>query len=107
EYLDSVQQDGGALKTRLTDIMMAQEFQDLSGQLLLRVIALLETLEGKMLGLLQKTHPVASEKPVALTQAALSQGLGPGVPGAKNHSSAAEPIKNQDDVDDLLANLGF
>jgi chemotaxis protein CheZ len=107
EYLDSVRQNGGVLKTLLTNIMMAQEFQDLSGQLLLRVIALLETLEGKMLGLLQKTHPIATKKPAVPTQAALSQGLGPYVPGAKKHSSAAEPIKNQDDVDDLLASLGF
>jgi len=107
EYLESVQQNGGVLKTELTDIMMAQEFQDLSGQLLLRVIALLETLEGKMLGLLQKIHPVSAEKPAAPTVAALSQGLGPMVPGAKPHASAAEPIKNQDDVDDLLASLGF
>ncbi len=106
-YLDSVQKNGGILKTGLTEIMMAQEFQDLSGQLLLRVIALLETLEGKMLGLLQKIHPISAEKPAAQTLAALSQGMGPAVPGAKNDSSAAESIKNQDDVDDLLASLGF
>lgn len=107
EYLESVQKNGGILKTELTEIMMAQEFQDLSGQLLMRVIALLETLEDKMLGLLQKIRPIAVEKPAAPTLAALSQGMGPMVPGAKNDSSAAESIKNQDDVDDLLASLGF
>ncbi|HQT44107.1 MAG TPA: protein phosphatase CheZ [Halothiobacillus sp.] len=107
EYLDSVLNNGGVLKTQLTEVMMAQEFQDLSGQLLQRVIVLLETLEAKMLGLLQKTHPVSAEKTEADQSAALRQGLGPAIPTGKNASVKADTVKNQDDVDDLLASLGF
>lgn len=100
-YLDSVLSSGDLLKKHMTEVMMAQEFQDLSGQLLLRVITLLEQLEAKMVGLLKVTSASgASAKPSA---DALRVGLGPAMP----QSAANDVVKSQDDVDDLLASLGF
>jgi chemotaxis protein CheZ len=106
DYLDSVLGSGNTLKSQLTEVMMAQEFQDLSGQLLMRVIKLLEQLESKMVSLLHLTSPdVAPEdkqKKAADQSVELAQGLGPALPQA-----APDVVKNQDDVDDLLASLGF
>lgn len=99
-YLDSVLGSGDQLKNHLTEVMMAQEFQDLSGQLLLRVITLLEQLETKMVGLLKLTSPSAS---AGHSVDELRAGIGPAVP----QSAASDVAKNQDDVDDLLASLGF
>ena len=104
-YLDATTVSGERLKGQLTEIMMAQEFQDLSGQLLMRVIDLLEQLEEKLVGLLQITAPVRDEKAGGAKTApaeSAEDGVGPQLPNA-----ADNVVKNQDDVDDLLASLGF
>lgn len=106
DYLDSVLGVGNALKSQLSEVMMAQEFQDLSGQLLMRVINLLEQLESKMVGLLHLTSPeLASgdgQKKINEPSDDLQKGAGPALPKA-----SSDVVKNQDDVDDLLASLGF
>ena len=104
-YLDSTANGGERLKGQLTEIMMAQEFQDLSGQLLMRVIDLLEQLEEKLVGLLQITAPVRGikrEEGRPAPSAGGEEGVGPQLPDAGDNV-----VKNQDDVDDLLASLGF
>jgi len=104
-YLDATTGSGERLKGQLTEIMMAQEFQDLSGQLLMRVIDLLEQLEEKLVGLLQITAPVRGDKSVetgAGKPGDAEDGVGPQMPDAGENV-----VKNQDDVDDLLASLGF
>lgn len=106
DYLDSVLGSGSTLKKQLTEVMMAQEFQDLSGQLLMRVINLLEQLESKMVSLLHLTSPenasVERRKKDGDQAGDVQKGLGPALPQA-----SSDVVKNQDDVDDLLASLGF
>ena len=42
--------DSRAPNTQLTEIMMAQDFQDLTGQVIKRVIDLAQQLESQLLG---------------------------------------------------------
>ncbi|MDD3576393.1 MAG: protein phosphatase CheZ [Halothiobacillus sp.] len=106
DYLDSVLGSGNTLKSKLTEVMMAQEFQDLSGQLLMRVINLLEQLESKMVSLLHLTSPETvsgdRQKKDGDMPEDLQRGTGPALPKA-----SSDVVKSQDDVDDLLASLGF
>ncbi|MBD3815278.1 MAG: protein phosphatase CheZ [Halothiobacillus sp.] len=106
DYLDSVLGSGNTLKSHLTEVMMAQEFQDLSGQLLMRVISLLEQLESKMVSLLHLTSPETvsgdRQKKDGDMHEDLQRGTGPALPKA-----SSDVVKSQDDVDDLLASLGF
>lgn len=102
EYLDSVLNNADVLKSQLNEVMMAQEFQDLSGQLLMRVIDLLEQLETKLVSLLRLTGVPASNSNSPVNKGDLRQGLGPQMP-----TSGSDVVKSQDDVDDLLASLGF
>lgn len=102
EYLESILKNGDILKSQLSEVMMAQEFQDLSGQLLMRVIDLLEQLEVKLVGLLRLTGTPVTQAKSSTDEADLRQGLGPQVP-----NSGSDVAKSQDDVDDLLASLGF
>lgn len=79
----------------LSDMMMAQDFQDLTGQLIKKVVSLLESTENDLLKLLIAAAPpgsVPAEKKDEMM-------AGPGAPGF----IALE----QGDVDDLLADLGF
>jgi chemotaxis protein CheZ len=82
----------------LTDIMMAQDFHDLTGQVVAKVVALANDLEDSLVKLLvQVVPPDQREKvdPNVLN--------GPVV----NPEGRADVVSNQGEVDDLLASLGF
>lgn len=77
----------------LSDIMMTQDFQDLSGQVIKKVIAIISHTEQQLLNLLMHSAPehLAVERPKTNL-------AGPQVP---------EKAMKQDDVDSMLASLGF
>lgn len=81
----------------LTEIMVAQDFQDLSGQVIKRVIDVILRTEAQLLQLLVDA---AEGSPPSLTSGAAqaSELQGPQTP---------DKALQQDDVDDLLASLGF
>jgi chemotaxis protein CheZ len=81
-----------AEKARLLDMMMAQDFQDLTGQLIKKVLAITKTVEAELAQILLDNAPVeAKAKVIELME-------GPSTP-----STALE----QDEVDNLLDSLGF
>ena len=82
----------------LTDIMLAQDFHDLTGQVVAKVVALATDLEDSLVKLLVQAAP--QEVAHRVESAALD---GPVVdPGGRT-----DVVKNQSEVDDLLASLGF
>ena len=86
---------------RLTEIMMAQDFHDLTGQVIARVVQLAATIEDQLLGLLLQSAPTgAPGQDKAYDMAALQ---GPVVSAA----GRTDVVADQKDVDDLLASLGF
>ncbi|HHQ69748.1 MAG TPA: hypothetical protein ENM98_05515 [Halothiobacillaceae bacterium] len=104
-YLDSTIKTGEQVKKQLTEIMMAQEFQDLSGQLLMRVIELLEQIEDKLINLLKITAPVRQKgSKTEPQQPNLDRGIGP---QGYSKEKKKDVMESQDDVDDLLDSLGF
>jgi chemotaxis protein CheZ len=87
---------GEAEKARLMQIMMAQDFQDITGQIIKKVVNITQKLERELAQLLVDTAPQQHkgkdrEKVVDLL-------AGPAVPAS---------AMAQTDVDDLLADLGF
>ena len=84
----------------LTDIMMAQDFHDLTGQVVQRVVALAVDLEDSLVKLLLRAAP-APDEVVALQ--ALQALQGPVV----TPEGRSDVVANQGEVDDLLASLGF
>ena len=86
----------------LTEIMMAQDFHDLTGQVIAKVVTLAANIEEQLVQLLiQTAPPVAAVKvPVAEHHPALS---GPVV----NPEGNPDVVTGQSEVDDLLASLGF
>jgi chemotaxis protein CheZ len=79
----------------LDNIMMAQDFQDLSGQVILKVVNIISRTEEQLCELLLHSTPAAEGDAAPSTRSELA---GPQLP---NKALA------QDDVDDLLASLGF
>mgnify|MGYP006186877301 CR=1 FL=1 len=84
--------------SRLTDIMMAQDFHDLTGQVIARVVQLAGTIEEQLLGLLLQSAP--SGQP---GQDQAFELAGPVV----NGEGRTDVVTDQAGVDDLLASLGF
>ncbi|MBI5462829.1 MAG: protein phosphatase CheZ [Gammaproteobacteria bacterium] len=108
-FLDLTSGHATKLNSSLSDVLMAQDFQDITGQIIRRVINLVKDVEDNLVGLIrisgQRMAPaekVAAVKSGALSEE-LSRGIGPQVPGVDH----ADVVHGQDDVDDLLSSLGF
>lgn len=90
-----------AERARLLEIMMAQDFQDITGQLIKKVVKITQTVESELAQVLRDNAPPDIKEKLAKKEqpappAPLMQG--PSVP---------DSALNQDNVDDLLADLGF
>jgi len=89
------------LQNGLNDILMAQGFQDITGQIIKRVIDLVQELESSMVELIR----LAGGTNKSTNKAKEPQLPGPAVPGVDD--KVGDVASNQDDVDDLLSSLGF
>jgi chemotaxis protein CheZ len=87
----------------LSDIMMAQDFQDLSGQVIKKVIDIITRTEMQLVQLLIDSSPEA----VVSTKAAATEGSVSVDDHVLEGPQTADNALKQDDVDDLLASLGF
>lgn len=88
------------VKDHLTSVLLAQEYQDLTGQIIKKVINLVEDVEGKLIGLIQMTGAPQVENNYESDSSSLD---GPPVPGIAH----SDTVSGQDEVDDLLSSLGF
>lgn len=97
QFAQAVAEATEAEKARLLEIMMAQDFQDITGQLIKKVVNITKTVENELAQLLRDNAPAEVREKLAQKQdAPLMQG--PSVPSV---------ALDQDNVDDLLADLGF
>jgi chemotaxis protein CheZ len=102
-FLRSAERDGAAVRANLDEVLMAQSYQDLSGQIIRTVIKLVVELERTLahFSKLAGDRPADESNPAA-KQASDSQGHGPAIPGA-----SADAVGEQGDVDALLAMMGM
>jgi chemotaxis protein CheZ len=102
-FLTSAERDGEAVRANLDEVLMAQSYQDLSGQIIRTVIKLVVELERTLghFSRLAGDRPV-DESDAAAKQVSDSHGYGPAVPGA-----SADAVGEQQDVDALLAMMGM
>jgi chemotaxis protein CheZ len=96
DFLSNAEQRIDEEKARLLQIMMAQGFQDLTGQLIKKIISVTSRVESELAQLLRDHAPAELKQRVAAETSDLM--AGPGLP-----SQSLE----QNDVDSLLAGLGF
>jgi chemotaxis protein CheZ len=102
-FVSDVDKSSKEIDQHLTDIMMAQDFHDLTGQVIARVVNLAATIEEQLVQLLiQTAPPAAAQKVVAVTD------YKPALAGpAINTEGNPDVVTDQSQVDDLLASLGF
>ncbi len=89
-FLTFSQEKSGAIKAGLNEILIAQDYQDLTGQTIKRVITLVQEVESSLVEMIRFTgSKVNQEEPAAEDE--------------KDMTS----VNGQDEVDDLLSSLGF
>ncbi len=98
DFLHTVRDSASDTKKHLMDIMLAQDFQDLTGQVITKVTRLGHSLESQLVQLLIDHAPVDGRRDA-------SGGLlnGPQV----NPEGKTDVVADQGQVDDLLESLGF
>lgn len=102
--------DGGLrrVQSQLNEVLMAQSFQDLTGQIIRRVIDLVQQVEHSLVELIRFAAQREGRRPAVELKSRDDKGAnmearGPVVPNVDK----AETVSSQDDVDDLLSSLGF
>jgi chemotaxis protein CheZ len=99
-FLPTVRADSEQIRRNLADVLLAQGYQDLTGQIIRSVIKLVEELEEALASLTKLSgdvveHATLGENP--------DKGHGPVVPGVTRGDLAT----GQTDVDELLSGLGM
>jgi chemotaxis protein CheZ len=97
-FVSDVEHRTSAVDNHLTDIMMAQDFHDLTGQVVQKVVALANDLENSLVKLLVQVVPPEQREKVDPNVLA-----GPVI----NPEGRTDVVTDQGEVDDLLASLGF
>jgi chemotaxis protein CheZ len=98
EFLGSVVTGSRETNAQLMEIMMAQDFQDLTGQVIKKVVDLAQGLEQQLLQVLIEAMPAdkKADTPDGLMNGPVINAVG-----------RDDVVSNQEQVDDLLESLGF
>jgi chemotaxis protein CheZ len=97
-FVKEVESSTSKIDTHLTDIMLSQDFHDLTGQVVAKVVTLANDLEDSLVKLLVSVVPPEQREKV---DPSILQGP------VVNPEGRADVVANQSEVDDLLASLGF
>lgn len=100
-FLDASRVDMDKVRGNLTEVLMAQGYQDLSGQIIRGVMKLVSELETALADLVRLSR--TGQPTPGSAKDAMARGFGPAVPGVDNGPS----VSGQSDVDSLLAGLGM
>ena len=102
-FLERTRSDSEALRANLSELLMAQGYQDITGQIIRSVISLVDELEqvlGKLVAIADGNE-VTSVVRALPAQVDWQRGLGPQVAGLES----ADAVSGQDDIDALLSQM--
>ena len=100
-FLESVETDAKQLNQGLSDVMMAQDFQDITGQIIRQVIELVQELQDGLVTVIRNTGSAGKSSNEDDKKNITAEG--PQV----NQEDNPDVMSGQDEVDDLLSSLGF
>lgn len=104
--LSDATKDSETLNSMLTEVLMAQGYQDLTGQVIRRVIELVKEVEEHLVDMVATFgHPeqVKDKPQPSVKSGDKVKAEGPIIDASKRD----DVVNSQDDVDDLLSSLGF
>jgi chemotaxis protein CheZ len=105
-FLSKLCDDSDKVYANLSEILLAQDFQDLTGQVINRVMGLVKDVEVSLVDLVRMAGKV--DELTGTVHKIEKQDTGIEGEGPQLHAEAREDlVAGQDDVDDLLSSLGF
>lgn len=105
-FLSKLCDDADKVYANLSEILLAQDFQDLTGQVIKRVMGLVKDVEVNLVDLVRMAGQV--DKLTGTVHKIEKQETGIEGEGPQLHAETREDlVAGQDDVDDLLSSLGF
>lgn len=102
KFLDGNTEQVKELRSKLNEILMAQDFQDLTSQIIKRVIGLVEDVETNLVNLVKLAGGTVNVDFEKTKNDHSIDASGPPVPGVDDNV-----VSGQDEVDELLSSLGF
>jgi len=104
DFLNETEAKNAKISSNLTDILMAQGFQDLTGQVIKNVITLVHDVEESLVHTITMFGHMDEYNKAVETGKKPEKGVeGPVIDAEKRD----DVVTSQDDVDDLLSSLGF
>ena len=97
-FLRSVPEKTRDTNQQLMEILMAQDFQDLTGQVIKKVLDVVQLIESQLVGILLENAPEHLRTEASSTSLLNGPQINPDHP---------DVVANQEQVDDLLESLGF
>lgn len=107
DFLRDTANETDRLRDDFNTVLLAQDYQDLTGQVIKRVIKLVQEVEDSLVRLVKMASQVDAitgtkhQIEVQVVDAAMPEGP------IINPEKREDAVANQDDVDDLLSSLGF
>ncbi|MGM0767152.1 MAG: protein phosphatase CheZ [Pseudomonadota bacterium] len=106
-FFVTLTRDADLMHGNLSEILLAQDFQDLTGQVIQKVTALVKEVEEHLLNLVVMASHVdqltGTVHEIDSKEVSAEQGVGPQIKAEERE----DVVSGQDDVDDLLSSLGF
>ncbi|MCP4431522.1 MAG: protein phosphatase CheZ [Gammaproteobacteria bacterium] len=102
QFFETSDEETKAVHEKMNEIMLAQDYQDITGQMIKQVINMVQEIESKLIGLVSISGSAGPNK-AQLAEDSGEIAVGPQLPEASTEVVA----QSQGDVDDLLASLGF
>ena len=99
QFLGDVPGHTSFTNAQLLDIMMAQDFRDLTGQVIKRMMDVIQEIERQLLMVLLENIPEPAARPKRENESLLN--------GPQLDATKAGVVASRDQVDDLLDSLGF
>lgn len=103
-FISSTATGSVELHNLLQDALMAQDFQDLTGQVIKRVIQMVHEVEESLVATIKMFGEISQYHEAVNGEREEKSGSGGPIIDTKNRDDV---VANQDDVDDLLSSLGF
>ena len=97
-FLQYTHESSHKIRGNLSEVLMAQDYQDLTGQIIRRVISLVQDVENNLVRLIRLS---GDNRPKGIIEKSTLSG--PPVPGVEEENR----VNGQDEVDTLLSSLGF
>lgn len=109
-FLADIDNTAERIHSGLGDVLMAQDYQDLTGQVIRRIMVMVQEVEDGLIGLIRRTSqldlPAGAGTGTGRTEDKTARGIRAEGPQILAHETAVALV-DQDEVDELLSNLGF